>query len=88
MLQAPAITSPNAATFTEGDFGSFNVTSTGYPAPTYEESGGLPNGVTFNDTTGVFSGTPTSDGTYTITITALNGVDMNAMQTFTLTVNP
>jgi large repetitive protein len=88
ILQAPAITSANAATFTVEDFGSFNVTFTGYPAPTYEESGGLPDGVTFNDTTGVFSGTPTSDGTYMITITAMNGVDTNAMQTFTLTVNP
>jgi large repetitive protein len=88
VLQAPAITSANAATFTEGDFGSFNVTSTGYPAPTYQETGTLPDGVTFNDTTGVFSGTPTSNGTFTITIIAMNGVDTNAMQTFTLTVNP
>jgi hypothetical protein len=90
ILQDPAITSPNAATFTVEEFGSFNVTSTGYPAPTYEESGALPDGVTFNDTTGVFSGTPDpgSDGTYTVTITAMNGVDTNAMQTFTITVNP
>jgi large repetitive protein len=90
ILQDPAITSANAATFTVEDFGSFNVTSTGYPAPTYEESGALPDGVTFNDTTGVFSGTPDpgSDGTYTVTITAMNGVDTNAMQTLTLTVNP
>jgi large repetitive protein len=89
VLQDPAITSANAATFTAGDFGSFNVTSTGYPAPTYEETGGLPDGVTFNDTTGVFSGTPAagSEGTYMITIIAMNGVDTNAMQTFTLTVN-
>jgi large repetitive protein len=90
VLQDPAITSPNAATFTVGSFGSFNVTSTGYPTPTYEETGGLPNGVIFNDTTGVFSGTPApgSDGTYVITVIAMNGVDTNAMQTFTLTVNP
>jgi len=90
VLQDPAITSANAATFTVGSFGSFNVTATGYPAPTYEETGALPNGVTFNDTTGVFSGTPAlgSDGTYPITVIALNGVDTNAMQTFTLTVNP
>jgi hypothetical protein len=90
VLQDPAITSANAAIFTEGSFGTFNVTSTGYPAPTYQETGGLPNGVTFNDTTGVFSGTPAggTDGVYTITIIAMNGVDTNAMQTFTLTVNP
>jgi hypothetical protein len=90
VLQDPAITSANAATFTVGSFGSFNVTATGYPAPTFEEMGGLPSGVTFNDTTGVFSGTPAtgSDGTYTITVIAMNGVDTEAEQDFTLTVNP
>jgi hypothetical protein len=90
VLQDPAVTSANAATFTVGSFGSFNVTATGYPAPTFEETGALPSGVTFNDTTGVFSGTPDagSEGTYTITVIAMNGVDTNAMQTFTLTVDP
>jgi large repetitive protein len=89
IVQPPAITSANNATFTVGSFASFNVTATGFPAPTFEETGALPNGVTFNDTTGVLSGTPTlgSDGIYTFTIIAMNGVDPEAMQTFTLTVD-
>jgi len=66
------------------------VTATGYPAPHIRRNRHVANGVTFNDTTGVFSGTPDagSEGTYTITVIAMNGVDTNAMQTFTLTVDP
>ncbi len=88
VLQAPSITSVNATTFTQGSFGSFNVTANGFPAPTFAEGGALPTGVTFNDTTGLLSGTPDAGtaGTYTITITAMNGVDTDVTQTFTLTV--
>ena len=35
----PAITSGNATTFTVGTVGTFAVTASGYPAPTYNESG-------------------------------------------------
>jgi large repetitive protein len=89
VVQPPAITSANNATFTVGTFGSFNVTATGFPAPTFAETGALPAGVTFNDTTGLLSGTPDTGtaGTYTITILATNGVDTEDMQTFTLTVS-
>jgi hypothetical protein len=88
--QPPAITSGNTATFTEGSFASFNVTATGFPTPTFSETGTLPNGVMFNDTTGVLSGTPAAGtaSTYMITIFAMNGVDPEASQDFTLIVSP
>jgi len=88
--QPPAITSGNTATFTEGTFASFNVTATGFPTPTFSETGALPNGVIFNDTTGVLSGTPAAGtaSSYMITIFAMNGVDSEASQDFTLIVNP
>ncbi len=88
--QPPAITSGNTATFTEGTFASFNVTATGFPTPTFSETGTLPNGVMFNDTTGVLSGTPAAGtaSTYMITIFAMNGVDPEASQDFTLIVTP
>jgi hypothetical protein len=88
--QPPAITSGNTATFTEGTFASFNVTATGFPTPTFSETGTLPNGVMFNDTTGVLSGTPAAGtaSTYMITIFAMNGVDPEASQDFTLIVSP
>ena len=70
-----------------GTAGSFTVTATGYPAPTFSETGVLPSGVTLSSG-GSFSGTPApgTGGTYVITITASNGIGTNATQTFTLTV--
>jgi hypothetical protein len=84
---APAITSSNSATFTVGTAGTFTVTATGSPAPTFSETGALPSGVTLSSS-GVLSGTPASgtQGSYPIVITASNGVSPNATQNFTLTV--
>jgi hypothetical protein len=87
--QAPAITSASSTTFTVGTAGTFTVAGSGFPAPTFSESGALPAGVTWAPATGVLSGTPASGtgGTYAVTFTAQNGVAPNATQTFTLTVN-
>ncbi len=84
--EAPAITSANSVTFTEGNFGTFTASATGFPAPTLSATGALPSGVTF--TNGVLSGTPNAGtaGNYPITITASNGVGSDAQQSFTLTV--
>ncbi len=86
--QAPAITSANHTTFTVGSFGSFQVTTTGYPPPTLYEIGSLPTGVTFSSS-GLLSGTPAagSGGIYVFTIVATNGISPDATQTFTLTVD-
>ena len=88
---APAITSANSTTFTVGSAGSFTVTTTGSPTPALSESGSLPSAVTFTNNgngTATIAGTPASGtaGTYSITITASNGVGTAATQTFTLTV--
>jgi hypothetical protein len=85
---APTITSANSTTFTVGSAGSFSVTATGSPAPTFGESGSLPAGLTFNSSRGVLSGTPSAGtgGTYTVTFTASNGVGQ-ASQSFTITVD-
>jgi hypothetical protein len=85
--EAPAITSAESATFTEGSDGSFTVTATGTPAPTVTESGALPEGVKFNPATDVLSGTPTQEGEYRIQFEAGDGVGANAVQSFTLTVD-
>jgi len=71
-----------------GTAGTFTVTASGYPAPTFTETGPLPSGVTLT-TAGVLSGTPAvgTGGSYPITITAQNGNTPNATQSFTLTVN-
>ncbi len=86
--QAPKITSASSTTFTVGKAGTFTLIATGFPAPTFSESGALPSGVTLLPT-GVLSGTPAAGtaGSYRVTITAQNAVTPNATQTFTLTVN-
>ena len=87
--EAPAITSAATTTFTAGSIGSFNVTTTGYPARTFSSSGTLPAGVTLNAGSGLLGGTPSAGtgGSYPISITASNGVTPNAVQNFTLVVN-
>jgi hypothetical protein len=87
---APTITSPGSTVAVRGTAFNFTVTATGSPLPNLSETGSLPGGVTFvnhGNGTATLSGTPTSSGTFTITITASNGVSPNATQTFTLTVN-
>jgi hypothetical protein len=86
---APAITSASATTFAVGTSGSFTVTASGTPGPSFSETGALPNGVSFNDSTGVLTGTPSTGtgGTYDLTFTASNGVSPNATQSFVLTVD-
>jgi hypothetical protein len=92
--EAPAITSVDNATFTEGIPNEFTFTATGYPKPALSSAGSLPSGVSLEDNgngTATLSGTPAAGASwyvYHITITATNGVDPAATQDFTLTVNP
>jgi hypothetical protein len=83
---APTITSASSTSLTAGLAGTFTVTASGTPAPTFIDPGPL-DGLTLDATTGVLSGTPTAAGTFTSTITASNGVASPATQSFTLTVN-
>ncbi|QRN52051.1 LysM peptidoglycan-binding domain-containing protein [Dyella caseinilytica] len=72
------------------------VAMTSYTAPaatdangasiTYSASG-MPSGVSFNASTRVFSGTPSTAGTYTITYKATASTGTVASATFTITVN-
>jgi hypothetical protein len=87
----PAITSGDSTTLDVGDYGTFTVTTTGTPTAALSESGSLPSGVTFTDNgdgTATLAGTPAAgtDGSYTITIDATNGVSPDATQSFTLGV--
>lgn len=82
---SPVITSTAPTGATAGTPYEFTVTATGTPAPTYTvSSGALPAGLTLNGTTGVISGTPTTPGTSTFTITASNGTAPDSTATYTL----
>jgi hypothetical protein len=83
---APKFTNPAITGFAVGTSSSFTVTTTGFPAPALSLVGKLPAGVTFNAATGVLSGTPSTVGTYTLHLTAHNGIGKDATQTFTLIV--
>jgi predicted alpha/beta superfamily hydrolase len=83
------ITSASTATFTKSSASTFTITTSGYPVPTISISGTLPAGISFKDDgngTARIYGTTNTLGTYTLTITAQNGVAPNATQTFTLEV--
>jgi hypothetical protein len=87
--QAAAITSASSKAFIAGSAGNFTVTATGFPVPNLSESGTLPVGVAFTNSTGILGGTPAfgTGGIYPVTFTAHNGVGADATQGFTLTVD-
>jgi Putative Ig domain len=91
LLQAPAITSAAASTFTVGSHGTFTVTTNGMPTSQVTLIGAQPSWLSYvdnTDGTATMSGTPDSesDVSYSFTITAANGVLPNATQAFVLTV--
>jgi hypothetical protein len=90
--EAPAITSADNHTFSNGLSGTFTVLTTGFPAGTLTESGALPTGLTFTDNgngTATIAGTPAIalGAVFPLTITASNGVSPDATQSYTLTVD-
>jgi hypothetical protein len=91
MPEAPAITSAATGSFKVGTAGTFTITTTGTPTPSFTLTGAQPSWLSFvdnSDGTATLSGTPdaNSDLSYSFTITARNGVSPDATQDFTLTV--
>jgi hypothetical protein len=90
LASAPVITSGDTTTFSVGQAGSFAVTATGSPAPTFSLSANAPSWLSIDASTGVLSGTPpagSGGSSYAFTITESNGISPDATQTFTLTVD-
>ncbi|MCY2938809.1 MAG: VCBS repeat-containing protein [Planctomycetota bacterium] len=87
--EAPAFTSAASAIFLEGIANTFTVTASGFPAPRFAiTSGTLPQGLSFNTTTGVVSGTAALGilGTYPVVVTASNGIAPIAVQNLSIHV--
>ena len=82
---APVIQPPFTATGQVGVAFSYTITATN--SPTSFNATGLPAGLTVNTSTGLISGTPTTAGTYTVTISATNAGGTGS-HTLTLTINP
>jgi hypothetical protein len=93
--QAPTITSPATATFTTTVAGSYDITTTGFPAAVLSDGTSvLPAGLSFTDNhngSGSIAGTPAagSEGTYPVTVTATNTADNSAVTLdLVITVHP
>jgi hypothetical protein len=88
-VQPPDFTNENSTTFTVGQFGSFAMTVSGNPKPTFHLVGSIPAGVLFDGIGGLLSGIPENGtgGIYALTLTADNGASSDSTQNFTLTVN-
>ena len=83
---APAITSPAPSDVVAGEAYEFEVTASGYPAPSVTVTG-LPAGLSFNPATGKITGSLTAAGSSTITVEAVNAAGDDS-ETYTLTVTP
>ena len=75
----PDITSPVTASGTQGTAFSYQSSATNNPN-TWSITGNLPPGVSLNGNTGRISGTPTSAGTYTVTLRATNAHGFDEQQ--------
>jgi hypothetical protein len=92
VLEAPTFTSASSKAFTVTTPGTFTVTTAAHPTvSTINESGALPNGVKFTDNgdgTATIAGTAVAgtQGSYPLTLTAVNGAIPNGTQHFTLVI--
>jgi len=64
---------------------SYDVETDGNPTPTYSLTAS-PSGMTINSTSGLIEWTPSTTGDFDVTVVASNGVNPDASQSFTITV--
>ncbi|MEW6413300.1 MAG: putative Ig domain-containing protein, partial [Candidatus Zixiibacteriota bacterium] len=83
--EAPVITSTPSTSVVVNQLYSYDVEATGNPGPTFALSV-APAGMTINATTGLIEWTPGTVGDFDVTVVASNGVDPDAVQSFTITV--
>jgi len=84
----PIITSSTLATGDAGVAFSYAITTTtGAPPPSSYGATPLPSGLSINTSTGVISGTPSTPGTSTVTLSATNGWG-TTIETLTLIITP
>ena len=70
----PVISSSANASGTGGQSFSYSIAASYFPTSYGISSGALPSGVTLDPVTGIISGTPTQSGSFSVVVTAGNGV--------------
>lgn len=82
---APQFTSSGVTEGVTGALYQYDADATGLPAPAYflEES---PAGMVIDEDSGLITWTPGSPGNYAVTVRAANGVNPDALQSFTIEV--
>ena len=83
-LVAPVITSPTTASGTVGQNFSYQIVANN--SPTSFNATGLPTGITLNTSNGLISGTPSTAGASTVTISAINSAGTGT-STVTITIS-
>ena len=83
---SPAITSTPPLTAVANASFLYNATATGNPLPTFSLTT-KPTGMTVGSSTGVVAWTPTTPGTYPVTLLASNGYGTAATQSFNIVVS-
>ena len=68
----PSVATTQLPSGTVGSSYSTTLTAKGGATPIYWEATGLPAGLSLNPVTGVISGKPTSEGSYTVTVTPVD----------------
>jgi Putative Ig domain len=81
------VTNPGNRTGTVGTATSLTLSASGGTGSYTWSATGLPPGLTLNASTGVVSGTPSTAGTYSVTVTATSG-GASASASFTWTISP